>query len=65
MENFIIIVEPKVQDELVALGFTYTQTEINGSSVRAFANTKELQKYLSEKYSDEEWGYVKTNRLCF
>lgn len=65
MENFIIIVEPKVQDELVALGFTYTQTEINGSSACAFANTKELQKYLSEKYSDEEWGYVKTNRLCF
>lgn len=65
MENFIIIVEPKVQDELAALGFTYTQTEINGSSARVFANTKELQKYLSEKYSDEEWHYIKTNRLCF
>ena len=65
MNNFITIVEPKVQKELLALGFTYTKTEINGKTVYAFADTDELQKYLSQRYSDEEWYYIKSNRLFF
>jgi len=63
--NFIKVVEPKAQEELLALGFTYTKTEINGKTVYAFADTDELQKYLSQRYSDEEWYYIKSNRLFF
>lgn len=65
MTNFIKVVEPKAQEELLALGFTYTKTEINGKTVYAFADTDELQKYLSQRYSDEEWYYIKSNRLFF
>lgn len=65
MTNFIKVVEPKAQEELLALGFTYTKTEINGKTVYAFADTDELQKYLSQRYSDEEWYYIKNNRLFF
>lgn len=65
MTNFITVVEPKAQEELLALGFTYTKTEINGKTVYAFADTDELQKYLSQRYSDEEWYYIKSNRLFF
>ena len=54
MNKFITVVEPKAQEELAALGFTYTKTKVNGKDVYAFAATVELQKYLSERYSDEE-----------
>lgn len=65
MTNFITVVEPKAQEELAALGFSHTKTEINGKTVYAFADTDELQKYLSQRYSDEEWYYIKSNRLFF
>lgn len=65
VNKFITVVEPKAQEELVALGFTYTKTKVNGKDVYAFAATVELQKYLSERYSDEEWHYMKQNLLCF
>lgn len=65
MNKFITVVEPKAQEELAALGFTYTKAEINGKTVYAFADTVDLQKYLSERYSDEEWHYMKNNRLFF
>ena len=65
MNKFITVVEPKAQEELAALGFAYTKTEIGGKTVYAFAATVELQKYLSERYSDEEWHYMKQNLLCF
>jgi hypothetical protein len=60
-----MVVEPKVQEELAALGFVYTKQEIDGETVYAFADTEALQKYLAEKYSDEEWHYMKRNLLCF
>lgn len=65
VNKFITVVEPKAQEELAALGFTYTKTKVNGKDVYAFAATVELQKYLSERYSDEEWHYMKQNLLCF
>lgn len=65
MNKFIMMVEPKAQEELAALGFIYTKQEINGKDVFVFANTEALQKYLSERYSDEEWHYMKQNLLCF
>lgn len=65
MNKFITVVESKAQEELAALGFTYTKTKVNGKDVYAFAATVELQKYLSERYSDEEWHYMRSNRLFF
>jgi hypothetical protein len=65
MDKFIMVVQPKAQEELAALGFTYTKTEINGKTVYAFADTEALQRYLAEKFSDEEWHYMKRNLLCF
>ena len=65
MNKFIMMVEPKAQEELAALGFIYTKQKINGKDVYVFANTEALQKYLSERYSDEEWHYMKQNLLCF
>lgn len=65
MDKFIMVVQPKVQEELASLGFTYTKTTLDGKTVYAFADTERLQKYLSEKYSDEEWHYMKRNLLCF
>lgn len=65
MNKFIMVVEPKVQEELAALGFIYTKQEIDGRTIYAFADTEALQKYLAEKYSDEEWHYMKQNLLCF
>ena len=52
MDKFIMVVEPKAQEELAALGFIYTKTELNGKTVYAFADTEALQKHLAEKYSD-------------
>lgn len=65
MDKFIMVVEPKAQEELVALGFTYTKTEIGGKTVYAFADTVELQKFLAERYSDEEWHYIRSGKLFF
>ena len=65
MDKFIMVVQPKTQEELASMGFTYTKTELNGKTVYAFADTEALQKHLAEKYSDEEWHYMKQNLLCF
>lgn len=65
VNKFITVVEPKAQEELAALGFTYTKTEIGGKTVYAFADTAELQKLLAERYSDEEWHYMRSNKLFF
>lgn len=65
MNKFINVVKPEAQEELAALGFTYTKTEIGGKIVYAFADTDELQKYLAERYSDEEWHYMRSNKLFF
>lgn len=65
MQNFIQVFEPKAQKELVALGFNYIKTEINGKTVYAFAATDELQKYLAERFTDEEWHYIRSNKLFF
>ena len=65
MDKFIMVVQPEAQEELAALGFTYTKTKADGKDVYAFAATVELQKYLSERYSDEEWHYMRSNRLFF
>lgn len=65
VQNFIMVVEPKAQEELAALGFTYTIQKINGKTVYAFADTVELQKHLSERYSDEEWHFMRSNKLFF
>lgn len=65
MDKFIMVVQPRVQEELAALGFTYTITEVQGKKFYAFADSEVLQKYLSEKYSDEEWHYMKRNLLTF
>ena len=65
MDKFIMVVQPKVQEELASLGFTYTKTEVGNKVVFAFAATDELQRYLSERYSDEEWHFMKRNLLCF
>lgn len=65
MDKFIMVVEPKAQEELAALGFTYTKTEIGGKTVYAFADTVELQKFLAERYSDEEWHYMRSGKLFF
>ena len=53
MDKFIIVVQPKTQEELASMGFTYTKTTLNGKTVYAFANTEGLQKYLAEKYHIE------------
>ena len=65
MDKFIIVVQPKTQEELASMGFTYTKTEVDNKVVFAFAATDELQKYLAERYSDEEWHFMKRNLLCF
>lgn len=65
MDKFITVVEPKVQEELAALGFIYIKQTLSDKTVYAFIATEDLQKYLSEKYSDEEWHYMKRNLLCF
>ena len=65
MDKFIMVVQPKVQEELASLGFTYTKTTLDGKTVYAFANTEGLQKYLTERYSDEEWYYMQRSLLCF
>lgn len=65
MEKFIMVVEPKAQEELAALGFAYTKTEVSGKTVFAFADTADLQKHLAERYSDEEWHYIRSGKLCF
>ena len=65
MDKFIMVVEPKAQEELAALGFTYTKTEMGGKTVYAFADTVELQKFLAERYSDEEWHYMRSGKLFF
>ena len=65
MDKFIMVVQPKVQEELASMGFTYTKTTLDGKTVYAFANTEGLQKYLTERYSDEEWYYMQRNLLCF
>lgn len=59
------VFEPKLQKELADLGFSYTIETDGDKQIYVFADTKELQEYLSEKYSDEQWYYVTTNRLCF
>lgn len=65
MDKFIMVVEPKAQEELAALGFTYIKQTLSDKTVYAFAATEDLQKYLSEKYSDEEWHFIKRNLLFF
>ena len=65
MDKFIMVVQPKTQEELASMGFTYTKITLNGKTVYAFANTEDLQKYLAEKYSDEEWHFMQRNLLCF
>lgn len=65
MDEFIMVVEPKAQEELAALGFAYIKQTLDGKTVYAFADTEALQKHLAEKYSDEEWHYMKRNLLCF
>lgn len=63
--NFIKVLEPELQKKLAGLGFSYTLENIGDKQVFAFAETEELQKYLAENYSDEEWHYFRSNRLCF
>ena len=63
--NFIKVFEPKLQQELVNLGFSYTLENDGNKQIYAFVETEELHKYLSEKYTDEEWHYIRSNRLCF
>ena len=63
--NFIKVDEPKLQQELANLGFSYILENNGNKQIYAFVETEELQKYLSEKYSDEEWHYIRSNRICF
>ena len=58
-----MVVEPKAQEELAALGFIYTKTELNGKTVYAFADTEALQKHLAEKYSDSKGIQSKKSAL--
>ncbi len=65
VDKFILVRKPEAQEELAALGFAYIKNQVEGKTVYAFANTDALQKYLSERYSDEEWYYMKSNKLYF
>ena len=45
MDKFIMVVEPKAQEELAALGFAYIKQTLDGKTVYAFADTEALQKH--------------------
>ena len=56
--NFIKVLDPKLQEEFAAMGFKYTTESWGDKQVYAFADSKDLRKVISEKYSN-------TKGICF
>ncbi len=52
MNKFIKVLEPKLQDELANLGFSYTIEKLGDKQVFAFTDSMELRKYIASKYTD-------------
>ncbi len=52
MNKFIKVLEPKLQDELANLGFSYTIEKLGDKQVFAFTDSMELRKYIASKYAD-------------
>lgn len=52
MNKFIKVLEPKLQDELANLGFSYTIEKLGDKQVFAFTDSMELRKYITSKYAD-------------
>lgn len=56
--KFIKVLEPKLQEELAGLGFSYTIEQIGEKQIYAFADCKELREHIAKNYSD-------TKNVCF
>lgn len=52
MDKFIKVLEPKLQEELANLGFSYTIEKLGDKQVFAFTNSVELKEYIASKYAD-------------
>ena len=63
--KFIKVLEPKLQEELANLGFSYTAEKLGGKQVFAFADSKELRQYIIGKYSDIKGVYYFDDKLFF
>jgi hypothetical protein len=53
--TMIKIFNPKVKDELMAMGFKYIKEQVNRQDVYSFFATAEIIKILKEKYSQDEY----------
>lgn len=51
MKNLIKVVNPDVANELVALGFSYIEEQINNQKIYAFTENNEIKAILNRKFS--------------
>ena len=59
MNKFIKVLEPKLQDELANLGFSYTIEKLGDKQVFAFTDSMELRKYIINYGGGIDRLYVK------
>lgn len=55
MMQFIYVLNPKAAEELIALGFGYTTSIMNGNMVWIFDYCDELQRFTLSHYSDNQY----------
>jgi hypothetical protein len=58
VNKFIKVLEPKLQQEFADLGFSYTIEKLGDKQIFAFADSKELRKYIASKYAN-------TKGICY
>lgn len=63
--KFIKVLEPKLQEELAGLGFSYTKEKIGDKQVYAFADSGELREYIVSHYSDVKGVCYFSDKLFF
>lgn len=51
MKNLIKVVNPDAANQLVVLGFSYIEEQINNQKIYAFAENDEIQAILNGKFS--------------
>ena len=49
--KFIKVLDPKLQQELADLGFSYTIENFGDKQIYAFADSEELREHIASKYS--------------
>lgn len=53
--EFIYVLNPKAAEELMAHGFGYTTSTMNGNLVWIFDYNDELQRFTLSRYSDDQY----------